>query len=155
MAGGGGFFGSSGYAHRGYKPRAPRNPTGPENLAVDWFRITWNNTELLDTLATGDQRVNDAVMAILDRDAPKVEAYMKQNAPWTDRTGNARQGLRAQSYDAGPTEKGIILYQQVPYGIWLEIKYSGKYAIILPTIRAMGPVVMDDLSGILGRIKFT
>jgi hypothetical protein len=124
------------------------------DLSVQWFKLTWKNTHLLDALATGSDKVNDAVMAVLEQQAPRVEAHMKYNAPWTDRTGNARQGLRAQAYDSGGDTKGIVLFHQVPYGIWLEVRYSGKYAIILPTIEVMGPQVMASLEKILGRIRF-
>lgn len=125
-----------------------------QDLSVEWMKIVWTDTHLLDALADGGERVNEAVMSVLEYKAPEVEAHMKQNAPWTDQTGNARQGLRAEAYDLGGDQKGIILYHQVPYGIWLEIKNSGKYAIILPTIEVMGPEVMASLENILGRIKF-
>jgi hypothetical protein len=124
------------------------------DLTVDWFKLTWTNTDLLDRLADGDKKVNDAVMAVLERKAPDVEAHMKINAPWTDQTGNARSGLRAEAYDLGDEQKGIILYHQVPYGIWLEVKYSGKYAIINPTIEVMGPEVMAALESLLDGINF-
>lgn len=125
-----------------------------QQLSIDWFKLIWKDTTLFDNLEDGDKAVNDAVMAVLEYKAPQVEAYMKQNAPWQDQTGNARQGLRAEAYDLGGTTKGIILYGQVPYQIWLEVKYSGKYAIILPTIEVEGPMVMESLQGILGKVQF-
>lgn len=126
-----------------------------EDLSVDFFKLTWQHLDLLEYLANGNEKVNDAVMAVLEHKAPDVEAHMKINAPWEDQTGNARQGLRAQAYDLGGDQKGIILYHQVPYGLWLEVKNSGEYATILPTIQAMGPEVMASLENILGRIKFS
>jgi hypothetical protein len=78
---------------------------------------------------------------------------MNFNAPWTDRTGNARQGLAAQAFDEGANQ-GIVLFHQVPYGIWLEVRFSGRYAIIEPTIDVMGPQVMESLNNILGEIRF-
>lgn len=123
-------------------------------IASDWLKITWQRTDLLDAIQAGDQKVHDAVMSVLEYQAPGVEAHMKQNAPWQDQTGNARQGLRAEAYDLGGGDMGIILYHQVPYGIWLEIKNSGEYAIILPTIQVKGPEVMASLERILDRIRF-
>lgn len=125
-----------------------------QDLTVEWFKLTWKRTDLLDALATGNEKVEQAVMAVLEREAPKVEGHAKVNAPWTDQTGNARQGLRAQAFDEGGGMKGIVLYHQVPYGIWLEVKNSGEYAIILPTIEVMGPQVMASLENILGKIRF-
>lgn len=125
-----------------------------EEISVEFFKLTWQNTDLLDTLAKGNERVNEAIMAVLERKAPDVEAHMKINAPWNDQTGNARNGLRAQAYDLGGDQKGIILYHQVPYGLWLEVKNSGDLATILPTIQVMGPEVMASLENILGRLRF-
>lgn len=127
---------------------------GYQQISVDMFKLTWQNTDLFDTLARGGEQVNDAIMSVLEHKAPQVEAHMKMNAPWTDQTGNARSGLRAEAYDLGGDEKGIILYHQVPYGIWLETKFSGRDAVILPTIEKMGPEVMASLENILGRIRF-
>lgn len=125
-----------------------------QDISVEWFKLTWKRTDLLDALATGNEKVEEAVMAVLEREAPNVENHAKVNAPWTDQTGNARQGLRAEAYDTGGDQKGIVLYHQVPYGIWLEVKNSGQYAIILPTIEVMGPQVMASLENILGKIRF-
>jgi len=83
--------------------------------------------------------------------APEVENYMKINAPWDDQTGNARNGLAARAY-RDKDEIGIVLYHQVPYGIWLETRFGGKYAIIEPTIQAMSPKVMARYERILDRI---
>jgi hypothetical protein len=83
--------------------------------------------------------------------APEVENYMKINAPWTDQTGNARNGLAARAY-RDKDEIGIVLYHQVTYGIWLETRFGGKYAIIEPTIQAMSPKIMARYERILDRI---
>lgn len=83
--------------------------------------------------------------------APEVENYMKSNAPWNDQTGNARNGLFARAYSEGD-ETGIVLGHSVDYGIWLEVRWSGRYAIIEPAIAAMGPAVMRRHERILERI---
>lgn len=82
---------------------------------------------------------------------PRVQSYARRNAPWTDRTGNARQGLFARHNKTGGTHR-ITVYHTMPYGIWLEVRHSGRYQIIMPTVRAMGPEVMRSIQGILGRI---
>lgn len=83
---------------------------------------------------------------------PQVENYAKLNAPWTDRTTNARNGLIARSGKMANTHF-ITLAHQVPYGIWLEVRWSGKYAIIMPTIEEYGPKVMNTMQSILDRYK--
>ena len=61
------------------------------------------------------------------------EAEAKTNAPWTDRTGNARQGLSGGAEIDGDS---IVIYvaHSMEYGIYLELSNAGKYAILKPTI---------------------
>lgn len=68
--------------------------------------------------------------------APVVESAAKNNAPWTDRTGNARQGLHGFVEDVSETVVLLVLQHKMDYGTWLEIKNQGRYAIILPTLEA-------------------
>lgn len=124
-----------------------------EDVAAGVVKLTWRKVDLADTLARGEEAVRDAVYAVLEQQAPGVEAHMKQNAPWQDQSGAARAGLRAEAYDQGDS-MGIILYHQVPYGIWLEVKDSGRYAIIVPTIEIKGPEVMQALEGTMGKLRF-
>jgi hypothetical protein len=120
-------------------------------IATGFFRLTWGDDSLLRAIQEGDKRVHDKVMSVLEFQAPNVETNAKQNAPWQDQTGNARQGLRAEAFDEGDN-MGIVLYHQVPYGIWLELANSGDYAIINPTIEVMGPQVMRAIERILEQI---
>lgn len=123
-------------------------------LALDaggeFVKIIWKDG-LGPNLRSGPAKVRKAAVITAHRMAPQVEAHMKNNAPWTDRTGNARNGLAARAYEAGD-EVGIVLYHQVSYGIWLEIAHQGQYAIINPTIDVMGPRVMQQFNNLLERI---
>lgn len=83
---------------------------------------------------------------------PQVESHAKLNAPWTDRTTNARNGLIASSGKEGDSHY-IVLAHQVPYGIWLEVRWGGKYSIIMPTVDVYGPKVMGTIQKILDRYK--
>lgn len=76
--------------------------------------------------------------------AARCERYMKDHAPWDDRTGSARDGLTAQG-EFSFIEYTVVLFHTVDYGIWLEIRWNGKYAIIQPTIEAMGPQFMAEM----------
>ena len=89
--------------------------------------------------------------------AQEVENYAKENAPWDDRTGDARDGLTARG-EQRLTKYTIYLFHTVDYGIWLEVRWDGKYAIILPTILHMGHELMGRLdmamlaTGAVGRL---
>jgi len=80
--------------------------------------------------------------------AAKIEAYAKQAAPWTDRTGIARQGLTGK---AVKTATGVILYlfHQATYGIWLEVKNAGRFAVILRSLEAHYSPLMDAIRSLL------
>lgn len=106
---------------------------------------------MTNNLRYGPDRVAKAAWAAATSMAPEVENYMKMNAPWTDQTTNARNGLAAQAYQQGD-ETGIVLYHQVSYGIFLETRWGGRYAIINPTIEAMSPKVMNRFDRLLERI---
>lgn len=85
--------------------------------------------------------------------AQRMLDYAIEHAPWEDRTGEARQGLGAE-YDDDPDEPGISLFHTVEYGIWLEVRWGGKYAIIIPTVEFLGPGMMAELKGMMDRIVF-
>jgi hypothetical protein len=76
--------------------------------------------------------------------AQRVQAYARENAPWQDRTGDARSGLTAKGQQR-LHQYSITLFHTVEYGLWLEVRWSGKYAIIRPTLEVMGPQFMAEL----------
>jgi hypothetical protein len=93
------------------------------------------------------------LFAALDRKlaarALQAEAEAKTGAPWTDRTGNARSGLRGTSAVEG--ERGeLVLSHAVFYGVYLELAHAGAWATVIPTMQRMGAHVRSDLAGLLG-----
>lgn len=80
-----------------------------------------------------------------------VQDHMRLRAPWTDRTGNARNGLFAAARDDGHTFS-VVCYHTVPYGVWLEVKQSGKFAIVTPTLPVEGKRIMSELTGLLPKL---
>jgi hypothetical protein len=94
--------------------------------------------DLAANLVAFEPKLHAGVIAAANYVAPQAEAYMRENAPWTDRTGNARQGLGARVV-VNPEVVSIVLYHSVFYGIFLEARWGGKYAIIEPTIAVMAP----------------
>lgn len=107
------------------------------------FRI--DRDTLTASLETMDPRVQRAVNLVFDYMETAAESKMRAEAPWTDRTGNARAGLRARhSGDSG--EHTLLLFHTMPYGFWLEVAHDGKYAIIGPTQQWAG----EQLDRLLG-----
>lgn len=90
-------------------------------------------------------KMDEGVRRIIDFQATRIESSMRSNAPWTDRTSNARNGLSARPrHQRG--KHAIILSHSVPYGIWLEVRWSGKYGIIPESVRSGGAETMAMLS---------
>ncbi len=110
--------------------------------------IVWEGAETVEQNMRGYPRVvRRAIAAVSRRHARKMVRYARTNAKWTDRTGQARKRLFAQVEING--ERVIInLSHGVFYGLFLEIKNQGRFAIIWPTIRATQNDFMDDLQGI-------
>lgn len=96
-------------------------------------------------------RYGDKVIAAVEQVAiylePVLEGYAKENARWTDQTGNARQSLHTWHEVANDI---VTLYigHGVEYGIWLEVRWAGRYSIIWPTIEAHLNPIYELLQGI-------
>lgn len=102
-------------------------------------------------IATFPGKLDIAIASVMEYQSGNVQDYARSNASWTDRTSNARNGLFARAYRRGKAH-GIVLYHSVPYGIWLEVRWGGKYRIIVPTIQTQGRAVMTMLSQVLRRM---
>ena len=76
----------------------------------------------------------------------RVENYAKSNAPWVDRTGTARDGLTASVYEDWG-EIVLELAHTAEHGYWLELIQSGHFAIIMPTLEALGPEIIREAGG--------
>ena len=123
----------------------------PKHIGGGKSGITIDKNDLARTIPALVPYIDNVVGRTMDFYAPQVEASAKQKAPWTDRTANARNGLAAEHIKEGELIHSIVLYHQVPYGIWLEVKWDGRFATILPRIQEYGPKVMETVSGILDR----
>lgn len=114
-------------------------------------RFEMNRNELPGNVRDLQRKSKAAVGLIVNRQASMGEARMKTNAPWTDRTTAARSGLHTQVIP-GPGQFTIVFSHSVNYGIWLEIANSGRYQIIMPTIRHVARALADDLHHLWGQL---
>jgi hypothetical protein len=95
--------------------------------------ITWYYDTLTPTLGKFVLKANVAIAVLARELAQQMRDYAQANASWEDRSGEARRGLDTSVNYSG-FKVVIDLYHQVDYGIWLEVRWSGRYAIILPTL---------------------
>lgn len=107
---------------------------------------------LLKGVVTLDQRLDRGVAGIMELYDSRIETWMKTNAPWTDRTGNARNGLSAQAGHIPFVAHWVDLFHRVSYGIWLEVRFAGRFSIVIPAIVHFGPRIMVTMNKLFTRL---
>jgi len=110
-------------------------------------------TPLITGVTTLDKRLDIGVAGVVKQRSQIAVGWMKENASWTDRTGNARAGLTATTEHVPFTRHSIVLIHRVAYGIWLEVRFAGRYAIIVPALVDQGPKMMITLNKLFRRLK--
>lgn len=160
---------------RGYT--APRRTRGDEMAGSVKTGIHWITPP--DGLQKAIKQYGEKALAAAHATVAHVGAqgqnYMRSNAPWHDRTGNARGGLffavdgfgqgsisgevsvrdptafergALQSAIASGDAKTLILVfgYTMFYGVYLELDHGGAYAIIEPAMEKFIPVLKDALA---------
>lgn len=117
------------------------------------IRFDYADAEIRGNVQELFPKIDRAVKAVADFTATEGEAYMKTHAPWTDRTTNARNGLHTAASSPSRGKYEIVFSHTMHYGIYLELANSGRYEIIMPTVRHEGQLMMDRLTGLLPKLK--
>jgi hypothetical protein len=112
-------------------------------VAFSGFRII-ADTLTIPIMRLSADGLSEAVQNRLLTEAENMEAYAQENAPWADRTGEARAGLTAE-VDADRGNVYVSLFHTVEYGRWLETIQAGRFAIIMPTIEQFSNEVLDSV----------
>jgi hypothetical protein len=109
--------------------------------------FVWQTTPEQAFVSTYEEwvrRVELAVEALCQRYAAEIEAWMKAEAIWTDRTSNLRQSLYAE-VETFATEIVLGFDYGLDYGYWLEFANQGRFAIIAPALDYFYPRFFADL----------
>ena len=107
--------------------------------------LEWEKDTLRPKLDKFDERAKKAINQVFAYWGVRASSEMRQNARWVDRTGNARAGLvvigTGSGSDARFGEGRFVLHfiHSMPYGVWLEVRWSGRYAVIGPTMASVAP----------------
>lgn len=113
----------------------------------------WNSRQLNNNLRRLPRQVDEQIAAVVEFNSSRGEAYMKTNAPWTDRTSAARNGLFTLAFHLPFVRHEILFSHAVHYGIWLEIANDERFAILLESIKVTGEDTMRQLQGMFGRLR--
>jgi len=112
--------------------------------------IRWSTppSELATAVERYGDRVLQAVAAVAQRVATEMQNQAQADAPWTDRTGNARTGIFGTS-EADFAAHVVTIYLShgatISYGVWLELAASGKWGVIMRTMESHYEPLMQML----------
>ena len=106
--------------------------------------------DLLKTLETMSKKAPVVVRMYAETEAKVLEEDAKQRAPWTNRTGQARQRLTAYVTELQPGVCEITIAHGVDYGIYLELAHEKRFATIMPTIQRNSQAVMSGFKILIG-----
>ena len=101
------------------------------------------SNEVKKNLQDWASRQRAAVIMLAKNWSGQLEGRAKAAAPWTDRTGNARNGLFGSTEVKG-NEVKIILGHSMEYGIFLELANDGRFAVLKPIIDQAVPEIYDS-----------
>lgn len=105
----------------------------PSNFLIDDGIIVWFDGPEWDEVAE----------KVFQDSKDQVESYARDNAPWADRTGDARRGLTAEVIGSNG-DIVMTLFHTVEYGLWLEVIQNGRFAIIMRTLESQAPRVIGE-----------
>ena len=114
--------------------------------------VVWVSNAIVKNLAEFTPQMRAYGAVIMDRQATLATANMKKNAPWTDRTGNARATLETDS-EHEPEADVLTLHGGMPYQIYLETMQAGRFAAIRPEVTRRGRYIMAQMSDLFRLMK--
>lgn len=117
------------------------------------FKLNYDESSLKDKLDKMSVKLGAVILMYAATKASELQAKMKMNRPWTDRTGMAKALLNAKVSQPDKNTIRITLTHGVDYGIWLELANGKNYAIIAPTIKQEGPRIVEDLDNLMSKLK--
>jgi len=149
MSGSGGVTGASFFreSHRQIMRDRRGRFAGGWGFAWQGFEATHDEIHSLGLNLTSAGNLKGAVEQL----AKDMLDYAQQNAPWQDRTGLARESLQSRVVWHDETSFSIFLGHgsEVYYGVWLEVRWGGRYAILLPTLLHFAPQFRSRIAGVV------
>jgi hypothetical protein len=113
--------------------------------------FTWQRrpTEAFPALTEAyAQAIHRGVVQLAQRYAVEIEAWMKANAVWQDRTGNARATLFAEAIDFVDVVV-ILMSHGVEYSTFLELSHGGRFSVLTPALDHYIPRIWRDVQALL------
>lgn len=108
--------------------------------------------EVLSFLENAEPKSQAAIRMFSQEGAKKFENYAKQNRPWTDRTGHARQRLTGWVETLSDRTR-IHIGHGVDYGIYLELANQKRFAILQKTVNTVSPEILKGFKELTRYLK--
>lgn len=112
-----------------------------------------DTASFLDTVERIKRAVDEMTDEAFEACAQQMESYAKLNAPWQNRTGNARRSLTGVTSLEPLGVKEAAITGGMEYSPSLELEHDGRYSILFPTVTGFAPNVfgyMERLTEELG-----
>lgn len=108
--------------------------------------IDWGGTDraMAERVETYKRNLVAAVFALATEWATRIAEDARRAASWTDRTGDARRLLFGRAFRLAMGAV-IVIGHGVHYGIYLERRWGGKYAAVMPALQRAFAAVMASL----------
>ena len=117
---------------------------------IKWVRPP---AKLAQAIEQYGDKVLTALVAVAQRSADLMQNDARNNAPWTDRTGNARSGLFGTA-EADFARHVVTIYLShgalINYGVYLELAHGGRFSILMRTVESHLPELQSMLDEIFG-----
>lgn len=107
-----------------------------------------NRDEVLRNLDRFVNNLHERLDFLVMVTAAQAQEDMKVQAPWTDRTGNARASLMVTHNTVGSGPKRLVFSGGMWYSPILERRVGGRYAIIWPSALRFAGRLMEDIRAV-------
>lgn len=115
--------------------------------------VTLDTSVVQANMSSFRSKMEAAVQLLAQNGAQKMEQYAKENRPWKDQTGNARQRLKG-SWEKTSDGYKVQIAHGVSYGVWLEFAHERRYAILMPTVEKVGyGEIVPAFKNLMSKIK--
>lgn len=121
--------------------------SGKTTISMEFY----NDNGIVMGLESVASRASQNFVKYMQVKADEIEAYMKQNHPWQNRTGRAERGLHTSVEDVvvggqALVQIGLLHDEGTWYWRHLEYGMGRRFSIIEPTQRIYGPKLLTELN---------
>lgn len=116
-------------------------------MSVKWT----GDRQVIANIGLYGRTARQAVVQVAQYWGPVLEAEVKRQGKWTDRTGNMRQSVYYTIDELSNDIVVLYISYGVYYSIFVETMAAGKFATLWPVIEEHLPEIEKMLKGIFGR----